>query len=182
MEELDFVGPFEALAYINKLIPQSARVSIIAKTKEAVRCYNGLRVLPDITMAEAPYCDVLLIPGGQGRHQAMYDSELISFVKAQANHTRYLCSVCTGSFVLGEAGLLKGRKATSHYSALPELASRYPDTTVLKERVVDQGDVLTAAGISSGIDLAFLLIAKLFGREYADQVAERMEYTMNIEV
>ncbi len=176
VEELDFVGPYETISYINKLHPNSAIVELVAKDLKPVRAYNGLRVLPDAVISTEKCYDVLVIPGGQGRHQAMFDPEIINYVKRHAAHNAMLCSVCTGAFILGEAGLLVDLEATTHYTAIDELRQRYPRTCVVKKRVVQNGRIWLAAGISSGIDLSLQLISHLFSPEDSVLIAERLEY------
>lgn len=175
-EELDFVGPFETLAYINKLHPGSASVSLLAKTDAPVRAFNGLRVLPDQVISAETIYDVLIIPGGNGRHQAMFDPVYLDLIKRHASAGAVICSVCTGAFLLGEAGLLDGLRVTTHYTALDELRERYPIADVTGRRVERNGRIWLAAGISSGIDLSLQLLADLFSQEDSDLIARRLEY------
>lgn len=175
VEELDFVGPFEILSYINKLVPNSLKVSVISATKEPVRCFNGLRVLPDSSFTDCPPLDIIVIPGGQGRRHAMKDAAILDFVKKQAQSAKYTTSVCTGAFILAEAELLTGKKATTYHSVLAELAD-YNGITVEKRKVVHDGNLITAAGVSSGIELGLYVIKLLFGDDLARQTAAKIEY------
>lgn len=181
-EELDFVGPFETISSVNEIKPLSIEVTIVAKTMEAVRCYNGLRVLPDTTFSGDVDYDILLVPGGEGRHRAMYDEDVIGFIEKQTRDLIYLCSVCTGAFVLAEAGILEDLKATTHHSALNELERSYPGIEVLEERIVKndtEPKIWLAAGISAGIDLSIEMIKDVFGEDIKAGVTERMEYPSN---
>ncbi|MGM0406187.1 MAG: DJ-1/PfpI family protein [Thermoplasmatota archaeon] len=178
-EELDFVGPFETLASVDKLNPNSVKVELVGKYLDPVKGSNGLRVLPDRTFSENEQYDILIIPGGQGRKKAMYDAEVLKFVKDQMNGLSFLCSVCTGAFVLAEAGVINGLKATTHHTALDELQRSYPDVEVLEKRVVKndtEPKIWLAGGVSSGIDLSLELIGELFDDDLRKDVAKRLEY------
>lgn len=178
-EELDFVGPFETLASVDKLYPNSVKVELVGKSLDPVKGSNGLSVLPDRTFSENEQYDILIIPGGQGRKKAMYDEEVLKFVKDQMNGLSFLCSVCTGAFVLAEAGVINGLKATTHHTALDELQRYYPDVEVLEKRVVKndtEPKIWLAGGVSSGIDLSLELIGELFDDDLRKDVAKRLEY------
>lgn len=175
VEELDFAGPFEVLSYVNKLIPASVEIKIIAESLDPVSCFNGLRVLPDRTVNECPQLDILVIPGGQGRKTAAKNTVLLDFIKRQHEGSRYTCSVCTGAFLLAEAGLLAGRKATTYHTAFAELAD-FPDVAVVNTKVVQDGKIITGGGVSSGLELGFHVVQLLFGRLIAQDVARRIEY------
>ncbi len=178
-EELDIVGPYETLSSLNEIKKDSVEVVLVAGSLEPVRCFNGLRILPDVTFSYEGQYDVLIIPGGNGRKEAMYDEDVLDFVKDQFSGILYICSVCTGAFVLAEAGILDGLKATTHGSALEELNRSYPEITVIDERVVKNKtdpQVWCAAGISSGIDLALDLTAKLLSEDAKESVVKRLEY------
>lgn len=174
VEELDFVGPWEVLSYANKLHPEAAEMLLVG-THSPVTAFNRLRVLPDLTIDDCPQLDVLVVPGGKGRLREMHNRDTLAFIQRQYPGLRYLTSVCTGAFLLAEAGLLSGLRATTHFSALEELR-HYPEITVVEERVVHSGKVICAAGVSSGIDLGLWLLQDLFGAELAEQVAKNIEY------
>ncbi|WP_029165409.1 DJ-1/PfpI family protein [Aminiphilus circumscriptus] len=179
VEELDFVGPFEVLSYVNKIFPESTRVLLTAETLHPVDCFNGMRVLPHATFDECPPLDVLVAPGGKGRIDAMKHMRILDFVRNQSRSARYVTSVCTGAFLLAEAGLLRGKCATTHGNALVELAA-YPFVTVTQRKVVQDGNIVTAGGVSSGIDLGIHILALLFGHAVAKNVAHLIEYEPNI--
>lgn len=174
VEELDFVGPWEVLSYANKLRPGSLEMLLIG-SHSPVTAFNRLRVLPDVTLEGCPQLDILVVPGGKGRLREMKEQETLAFIRRQYPGLRYLTSVCTGAFLLAEAGLLTGRRATTHYTAIEELRN-YSDIEVLTERVVQTGNVICAAGVSSGIDLGLFLLTELFGDQFASQVAKNIEY------
>lgn len=180
VEELDFVAPYEVVSYINKVLPESTRVLTIAATPDVIQAFNGLKIIPDITMDQCPPLDVLIIPGGKGRLAAMRDLAIRAFISRQLPNLKYLASVCTGAFILAEAGLLAGKKATTYHTALDELAA-YANVTVKKSKVVQDGNIITAAGVSSGLELGFYLLSLLFGRDAAQTVADRIEYTVQVE-
>ena len=178
VEELDFVGPFEVLSYLNKVIPESTRMLLVSETSDSVKAYNGMRVLPDVTIETCPDLDILVVPGGKGRLIAMKNPRLIQFIKNQVPHARYIASVCTGAFLLAEAGLLTGKKATTYHEVLEDL-SVY-DVQVVTDKVVPQGQIITAGGVSSGIELGFYLLRELFGAQTAQQVARKIEYEVDV--
>lgn len=178
VEELDFVGPFEVLSYINKIRPDSTRILLAAETPDAVRAYNGMRILPDTTLEFCPKLDILVVPGGKGRLKAMKNDTLIRFIQKQATQARYVASVCTGAFLLAEAGLLTGKQATTYHECFDELAAY--NVTVRSEKVVSQEGLITAGGVSSGIELGFYLLRELFGVEIAQKVARKIEYNIDV--
>lgn len=178
VEELDFIGPFEVLSYVNKISPGSIRVLLAADSLEPVRAFNGLRVLPDTVFGDCPPLDVLLVPGGKGRLTAMNDPFIREFILAQARTARYVTSVCTGAFLLAAAGLLNGKKATTYHTAFGELASF--GVTVTPAKVVRDGAIITAGGVSSGLELGFYLLRELFGASAAQEVAAKIEYAVDV--
>ncbi len=178
VEELDFIGPFEVLSYVNKIRPDSVKVLTIAAEKTPLRAFNGLHIIPDETLASCPILDLLVIPGGKGRITAMKDQELLTFIQSQAKTVKYLTSVCTGAFFLAEAGLLTGKAATTYHTAFDEL-SRY-SVQVLDQKIVHCDKIITAGGVSSGLELGFYLLKLLFGREVALEAARKIEYNLDV--
>lgn len=174
VEELDFVGPWEVLSYANKIRPGSLQMHLLG-THSPIRAFNNLRVLPDLTLEECPQLDILVLPGGKGRLQEMRNPTILQFIREQYDGLSWLTSVCTGSFFLAEAGLLQGKRATTHGTALEELAT-YPGISVQQERIVQDGKIICAAGVASGLDLGLHLLEILFGSELAEQVATNIEY------
>ncbi|ATB68935.1 isonitrile hydratase [Sulfurospirillum diekertiae] len=178
VEELDFVAPFEVLSYVNKVQPNSTQVLLIAPSLEPVHAFNGLRILPDMTFETCPTLDVLLFPGGKGRMIWMKETSMQNFIQKHSKEVTYLTSVCTGAFFLAEAGMLKGKEATTYHTAFDELAAY--GVNVLSSKVVRDGKMITAAGVSSGLELGFYLLRELFGAPIAQEVAEKIEYTIDI--
>ena len=179
VEELDFVGPFEVLSYVNKLAPASTQVLLVAEETTELRAFNGLRILPDVTLTACPDLDILVVPGGKGRLAAMKNANLRQFIQAQANQARFITSVCTGAFLLAEAGLLTGCKATTYHECLDELA-RYEGVEVVATKVVPAGRIVTAGGVSSGLELGFYLLRELFDADTARLVARKIEYSAEL--
>ncbi len=144
-----------------------------------MRAFNGLRVLPDTTFRDCPPLDVIIAPGGKGRLAAMKDPVILDFIRKRQESARYIASVCTGAFLLAAAGLLDGKKATTYHTALNELAG-YSVEVVKGRKVVKDGAVITAAGVSSGIELGLCLVRLLFGPDMSWEVAERIEYAVDV--
>ena len=178
VEELDFVGPFEVLSYINKIKPASTKVLLIAESAGPVEAFNGMKIIPDVTMANCPQLDILVAPGGKGRYAAMKNTAIKEFIQQQAQKAKYITSVCTGAFLLAEAGLLKNKKATTYHTAFAELAAYSVD--VLPQKVVRENNIITAAGVSSGIELGLYLLREEFGAAVAQEVADNIEYAIDV--
>jgi transcriptional regulator GlxA family with amidase domain len=174
VEELDFVGPLEVFGAASMLV-KSLSVVTVSKDGQLIKGRYGLRVQPNYRIANCPTLDILIVPGGKGaRVHARHDKQIIAFVKAQAS--KQIASVCTGALVLAEAGILAGKRATTHHSALDTLRE-YKDVKVIDgTRFVVEDRVATSAGISAGIDLALELVTSHFGERVAQEVAETMEY------
>jgi transcriptional regulator GlxA family with amidase domain len=183
VEVLDFCGPFEVFSVTRlddarrREDPSPFAVSLIAEGSEPITASGGLRVLPDHTLASCPALDLLVVPGGWGTRAALNNAPLIDWIAARGRQVRTLTSVCTGAMLLGRAGLLDGRRATTHWRSLDWLQESYP--TVAVERalhVVEDGDLLTSAGISAGIDMALRVVARYYGEAVARATARHMEY------
>jgi len=175
-EELDFVGPLEVFGVASRFV-QSLKVLTVSKNGQPIQGRYGLRVQPDYAIADCPPLDLLIVPGGKGASEhARYDKAIIDFVKTHASKQQ-VASVCTGALVLAEAGILSGRSATTHHSALGTLR-QYADVHVVEgTRFVIENGVATSAGISAGIDLALELIRRNFGEKVAQEVVQTMEYS-----
>jgi cyclohexyl-isocyanide hydratase len=170
LTQLDFTGPQQVLARL----PQSA-MHIVAKSAAPVPSDSGLGLLPTHTFETCPPLDLICIPGGnKGVIEAMGDRDTIQFVRGQAATAKYVTSVCTGAFILGVAGLLKGRRATTHW-AFTELLPMV-GATHQKGRVVKDGNVITAGGVTSGIDFGLSVVAEIAGEEVAQAVQLGLEY------
>jgi transcriptional regulator GlxA family with amidase domain len=185
VEVLDFAGPFEVFSR-TRLRPgtESRRsedsapfeVFTIACTREPVSATGGLRVLPHHDFASAPRVDLLVIPGGFGTRPLLEDTATLDWIRRTAASARTVTSVCTGSLLLARAGLLAGRRATTHWGALDLLAGIDPTVTVDREaRVVTDG-IVSSAGVAAGIDMAFAVVEQICGRAVADETARYIEY------
>lgn len=178
LEELDLVGPWEVLSAWSLMWPDDGvSVFTMAAAAGPVRCAKGLRILPDHAHDDAPDYDILLYPGGQGTRPQLGDEAVREFVRSAAVRTSIMTSVCTGALVYADAGLLDGRPATTHHGSLDLLETLGHDIDVRRdERFVDDGDVITSAGISAGIDMALHLVARLAGTQRARQVRRGIQY------
>lgn len=173
-EELDWAGPWEVLTSACK---DGDRVVTVAERLEPVRCAKGLRVLPDHSFADCPPLDVVLVPGGRGTRVEMNNPAMVDFVVGRSRTATWTTSVCTGSFVLWSAGLLDGKRATTHWAAFEELRSLAPDLVLDADaRWVVDGNVVTAAGVSAGIDMALWLVGQLYDVEHARAVQRYIQY------
>lgn len=175
LEELDLVGPWEMISLWSKYLEGPERCLMVAQSRDPVRCAKEMLLLPHTTFADCPPLDYLLVPGGQGTRKEVDNAELIRFVAARAPGCRAVLSVCTGSFILHRAGLLHGRRATTHWGSLTRLAA-LGGVEVVQERFVRDGNLWTAAGVSAGIDLALALIAEIAGEDVAGKVQLGAEY------
>jgi transcriptional regulator GlxA family with amidase domain len=177
-EELDWAGPWEVLAAWAEQWPDDGvRVFTLAREEGPVTCAKGLRVLPDETWETAPPLDVLVYPGGRGTRAQLGDEEVRAWLRGVADSGALMTSVCTGSLVLADAGLLDGRPATTHWGSLELLPTLGRDLEVRPDdRFVDSGDVVTAAGVSAGIDMALHLVARLHSPERAREVRRYIQY------
>lgn len=173
-EELDFVGPWEMLGMWS-LVTARPPPLLVAQTAEAVRCAKGLAVLPHHGFDDCPPLDVLVVPGGQGTRREVDNPRLIEFIAERAASAKAVLSVCTGAFLLHKAGLLAGRRATTHWSSLERLRA-FGDVTVLEERYVIDGPIWTSAGVSAGLDMALEFVARMDGPAVAGKVQLAAEY------
>jgi transcriptional regulator GlxA family with amidase domain len=183
VEVLDFCGPFEVFA-TTRLAEETRRESdspihllLVAETNEPVRASGGMRILPDADFASCPKLDMLLVPGGHGIRSLLHQPEYLDWLKRMAPQVERLASVGTGSLLLGEAGLLIGKTATTHFHSVDFFREHFPQTSLLPElpMVVD-GNITTANSIRAGIDMALYLVAQIYGQTIARQAARQMEY------
>lgn len=177
-EELDWAGPWEVLASWAALWPQDdVEIFTLGRTNQPVHCGKGLTVVPDHSWQSAPPIDVLVYPGGQGTRPQLGDQAIRAWVRSHYQHGAITASVCTGSLVLADAGLLDGRAATTHWRSLDLLGTLGTDIDVRPDdRFVDTGDVITAAGVSAGIDMALHLIVRLHSAQRAREVRRQIQY------
>ena len=178
VEVLDFAGPFEVFTVTDELNNHTIfNVFTVAETYNAIKPRNGLSVNPDYALSDCPMPDVLIVPGGYGTRQVLEKRDIIEWIQLVSKEAELVLSVCTGSLVLAKAGILEGLQATTHHQVLDTLASLAPNTKIINDkRYVDNGSIVTAAGISAGIDMCFYIIEKLLGSEYAEETATYMEY------
>ncbi|HEY3761866.1 MAG TPA: DJ-1/PfpI family protein [Verrucomicrobiae bacterium] len=169
MDQCDFTGPFEALARV----PNSHFLTIW-KDKNPVRDLAGMLLMADTTIAEAPQLDVLLVPGGHGQEALMHDEAVLSFIRKQAAGARFVFSVCTGALLCGAAGLLHGKRATTHWTAMEVLP--YFGATPGDERVIVDGKLISAGGVTAGIDGSLVIVSLLRGESVAQELQLYMAY------
>ncbi len=178
VEVLDFAGPFEVFSVAGRgQEPRPFNVYTVAKEAGPVTTRGGLSVNPRYTVVDCPPPDILIVPGGYGTRRAAQDKALTDWIASAARQAELTLSVCTGSGVLGRAGLLDGLAATTHHTAFDFLRETAPGARIVDDRrFVDNGTVITSAGISAGIDMALYVVARLLGRETAAEAARYMEY------
>jgi len=179
--QLDFTGPFEVLSRLST--PPSisapskfsdAKTHVIAKTMRPVASDRGLGIMPTCTFQDCPPLDLICVPGGAGVVETLADVETIDFIRRQSERATYVTSVCMGAFLLGATGLLKGRRAATHWAyvdLLPLVGARHE-----KGRIVRDGNVFTSGGVSSGIDFAFRIVAEIAGPDVAQAIQLGIEY------
>lgn len=183
VEVLDFCGPFEVFS-VTRLDEERRRdepspfdVLLVAEFNRTVTATGGMKVVPDFTFENCPALDILVVPGGWGTRREMKNNAMLSFVVSRAAQVETLASVCTGSLILGNAGLLDGLRATTHWRSLDLMRELFPKVAVDSEsHVVDQGRIITSAGISAGIDMALHVVARYCGETVARSTAKHMEY------
>jgi transcriptional regulator GlxA family with amidase domain len=179
VEVLDFAGPFEVFSG-TRAPDGSAYLDVVTiGPAEEITARGGLHVRPTHHVGACPRLDALIVPGGPGADHPseMQRHRLLPFIRDRAADTAVVASVCTGAFLLGRAGLLDGRTATTHTAALPRLRSEFPAADVVEAKVVDEGAILTAAGVSSGIDLALHLLERWCGHEARARAARNLDGT-----
>ena len=169
LTQLDMTGPYEVLARL-----PNTRVHLVAHAMAPVKTDRGMEIVPTTTFADCPQLDLVMVPGGPGQQDLMEDAAVLEFLRKQARGVKYLTSVCTGSLVLGAAGLLKGKRATCHWAAIDHLKPL--GAIPVSERVVTDGNIITGAGVASGIDFALAVAAVLEGEEVARQIQLQIEY------
>jgi len=183
VEVLDFCGPFEVLSVTRRdesrrrEDPSPFEVLLVAETREPVRTTGGMIVVPHADLDDCPPLDILVVPGGWGTRPALENGRLVSWITKRAAQAKVTASVCTGALLLGKAGLLEGRRATTHWWTLDWMEELFPGTTIVRDlHFVEDGPVVTSAGISAGIDMTLCLVARLVGENVARATARYMEY------
>jgi transcriptional regulator GlxA family with amidase domain len=183
VEILDVAGPFEVFAVTRlndeQRLQQSSpfKVYLISETNKQITAIGGLRLTPDVTISECPELDLLIVPGGWGTRKESKNKILVKWIGNQFTNNRLIASVCTGSSLLGKAGLLDGRDATTHWRAFDFLQESAPKARILKNvRFTLTEPIFTSAGVSAGIDLALRIVSHVFGTEVGQATARQMEY------
>ena len=169
VQQLDLTGPYEVFASA-----RNTKVHLVWKNEEPILAATGLMLKPTVQFDECPQLDVICVPGGSGINALLRDETVLAFIRDQAKHARFVTSVCTGSLVLGAAGLLHGKRVTTHWNALDFLPVF--GATPVEERVVRDGNLITAGGVTSGIDFGLTVISELIGEDEAKTIQLALEY------
>jgi transcriptional regulator GlxA family with amidase domain len=179
---LDITGPYEVFSLARTEDNQNIfKLCTVARTKQAITTWSGFTIAPVYCFADFPKPDILFVPGGIGTRTEIDNHTLIQFIRDIYPHVELVISVCTGALLLAKAGLLKKLRATTHHSAFNLLSELEPTAIIDKtERYVDNGKIILSAGISAGIDMSFYVIKRLYGKEMAEQIAEHMEYRIEL--
>jgi transcriptional regulator GlxA family with amidase domain len=183
VEVLDFCGPFEVFSVTRlreerrREEPSPFNVFLLAETKATVATTGGMKVLPDYDLDACPPLDILVVPGGWGTRKEMSNERLLGWIADRSRQVETLSSVCTGALLLGKAGLLDGKRATTHWRSLDWMQELFPRAIVEKRlHFVEDGALFTSAGISAGIDMALKVVSRHFGEAVARTTARHMEY------
>lgn len=182
VEVLDFAGPFEVLTTANRVFlrqrpskPAPFSVHTVAKSLSPVTARGGLRILPDYTFDTCPPPDLLLVPGGAVEAEMM-DADVLQWIRNRSRTAKITASVCTGAFLLAKAGLLQGKSATTHWEDVADLRAQFPNLSVTEEvRWVDEGGIISSAGIAAGIDMSLHLVARPGGKDLAASTAKQLD-------
>ena len=194
VDVLDFTGPAEVLSlttknkveealtlYKKELLPTKPfEVFTISETGQQIKTHSGIKVVPDFSFDNCPDLDILIIPGGPLRAvQTVNKNKNIQEWIIKRKNCEYICSVCTGAYILGQTGLLNGRKATTHHLALKNLQEKYPEIqVVLGSKVIHDGNLITSGGVSSGINMALYLVEQIMGQSIAKRTAKTIEFSL----
>lgn len=172
---LDFAGPYEVFALSN-MLKNNGKVVTIAETTDSIICANGMQVIPQFNFDTAPALDVVLIPGANDLNSALQSEATQLWIQQQAKIVRYTAAVCTGALLLKNAGLLDGKRATTHWQLIDELKQGGKVTVLEDMRYVRDGNIVTAQGISAGIDMALWLVGHLHEPDHAREVRKILQY------
>jgi transcriptional regulator GlxA family with amidase domain len=182
VEELDFVGPWEVFCSAGMMIErgdapgaQPLKAVLIAEKAGPVRCAKGMRVLPDATFADAPPLDLVLVPGGMGTRREANNQGMLAWLREIAPRCRFVTSVCTGALLLHEAGISRGRRVATHFNFVEQLRARGANV-LTNVRYVEDGNLISAAGVSAGIDMSLWLVGQLVDPKFARKVQRWIEY------
>lgn len=182
VEVLDFAGPFEVFSVTGRQQTSKPFNVMTCARKSPVLARNSLSINPSHTLEDAPKSDIIIVPGGYGTRRLLKDEPLLAWIRERSAQAELTLSVCTGSLLLGAAGLLQGREATTHHGAFNELRAISPEITVCEDRrIIDTGNIVTCGGISSGIDMSLYVVGRLLGEAIARETASYMEYRWHCE-
>lgn len=183
IELLDFCGPYEVFSVVrvdeDKRMqePSPFEIYLIAENEGLIKTRAGLQVVAEYSLDNHPPFDILVVPGGWGTRKEINNGKIINWIKKVSQNMGLTTAVCTGSMLLGKAGLLRGKHATTHWRSLPWMKEEFPDTIVEDAyHIVEDGNVITSAGISAGIDMALQVVQKYYGEDVARNTARYMEY------
>lgn len=175
-EELDFVGPWEVFAAAAKLSGDVDRVVLLGERVAPLTCAKGMTVTPQLAFADAPKLDVICVPGGEGRRQQQQNPAFLEWLRAAGGSCTWVTSVCTGAFLLVDSGFAKNKRLTTHWSRIEEMRARGDAEVVEGVRFVRDGKVVTAAGVSAGIDMALWIVGQMRDPAFARNVQKYIEY------
>lgn len=183
VEVLDFAGPFEVFSITKVHEEKPFTVYTVSQNGEMITARNGLKVKPDYSIEDLPPVDILIIPGGKGaRENEVKNDIIINWVRQQMKEVKLMTSVCTGALLLAKAGLLEGLKATTHWASIQTFKKDFPNVEVMENvKFVDEGHIITSAGISAGINMSFHIVKNLLGVEIAEETAKSMEYDIDLQ-
>ncbi|PDY91337.1 AraC family transcriptional regulator [Bacillus anthracis] len=183
VEVLDFAGPFEVFSVTEVDEEKPFTVYTVSQNGEMITARNGLKVQPDYSIEDLPPVDILIIPGGKGaRENEVKNDIIINWVLQQMKEVKLMTSVCTGALLLAKAGLLDGLKATTHWASIQTFKKDFPNVEVMENvKFVDEGHIITSAGISAGINMSFHIVKNLLGVEVAEDTAKSMEYDIDLQ-
>jgi len=183
VDVLDFTGPYEVFNVTRlKEKPEFAdpspfKILLISEYPRPITAMGGMKVIPDYTFEDCPELDILIVPGGLGERNEHSNHVILHFLRARARQVKTLASVCTGAFFFGMAGLLDNRRATTHFLSLKRMRDLFPGVNVVEnENIIEDGNIFTSSGISTGIDMALRVVAKHLGEDTARLTALEMEY------
>lgn len=178
VEVLDFTGPYEVFNAVNRVTGEKCFfVFTLSESGDQITARNGLKIVPDFSIKNCPAPDILIIPGGPGRKVVMNNVTITGWIKELYEKLELLLSVCTGAFIIGRTGLLKGWNATTHHNSFAEFEDTFKDVKLVKNvKYVDNGKIITSGGIASGIDMSLYVVERLFGKDTADNTKILLEY------
>lgn len=182
VEVLDFAGPFEVFSVTEVNEEKPFTVYTVSENGEMITARNGLKVQPDYSIENLPPVDILIIPGGLGAREYEIKNEIvIKWIRQQMKEVKLMTSVCTGALLLAKAGLLEGLKATTHWASIEKFKNEFQNVEVIENvKFVDEGHIITSAGISAGINMAFHIVKNWLGMHVAEDTAKRMEYDISL--